>query len=51
MNIALVNAGFLSAIAAILHMGCILFGALWYRFFGPGEQMAVLAEQESIKQL
>ncbi len=49
MNIALVIAGFLSAIAAILHIGCILFGAPWYRFFGAGEQMAVLAEQGSIQ--
>lgn len=42
-------AGCLSAIAAALHLACIYFGATWYRFFGAGEQMALLAEQESIK--
>lgn len=49
MNICLIVAGTLSAIAAILHLGCIYFGAAWYRFFGAGEQMAQLAEQGSIK--
>ena len=34
----------LSAIAALLHVGCIVFGASWYRFFGAGERMARLAE-------
>jgi hypothetical protein len=33
----------LSAIAALLHIGCIIFGASWYRFFGAGERMAQLA--------
>jgi hypothetical protein len=33
----------LSALAALLHLGCIAFGAPWYRFFGAGEQMAQLA--------
>ena len=33
----------LSALAALLHLGCILFGASWYRFFGAGEQMARMA--------
>lgn len=32
-----------SAIAALLHIGCIGFGAPWYRFFGAGERMAQLA--------
>ncbi|MFU2508839.1 hypothetical protein [Pseudoalteromonas sp. ASV78] len=49
MNICLIVAGTLSAIAALLHLGCIYFGAPWYRFFGAGEQMAQLAEQGSIK--
>lgn len=49
MNIFLIAAGTLSAIAAILHLGCIYFGAPWYRFFGAGEQMAKLAEQGSIQ--
>ncbi len=47
MNIFLLAAGTLSAIAALLHLACIYFGAPWYRFFGAGEQMAVLAEQGS----
>ena len=33
----------LSAVAALLHVGCIVFGASWYRFFGAGERMAQLA--------
>ena len=33
----------LSALAALLHVGCILFGAPGYRFFGAGEQMARMA--------
>lgn len=47
MNIYLGIGGGLSAIAAILHLGCIYFGASWYRFFGAGEQMAQLAEKGS----
>lgn len=31
--------------AALAHMGCIVFGGDWYRFFGAGEQMARMAEQ------
>ncbi len=49
MNVYLIVAGTLSAIAAILHIGCIYFGAPWYRFFGAGEQMAVLSEQGSLQ--
>ena len=49
MNVFLIIAGILSALAAILHLGCIYFGASWYRFFGAGEDMAVLAEQGSIQ--
>ena len=30
----------LSALAALLHLGCIAFGAPWYRLLGAGEQMA-----------
>jgi hypothetical protein len=33
----------MSAIAALLHLGCIIFGPSWYRFFGAGEGMAQLA--------
>ncbi|MBQ4863043.1 hypothetical protein J8L98_15260 [Pseudoalteromonas sp. MMG013] len=49
MNMFLIAAGTLSAIAALLHLGCIYFGATWYRFFGAGEQMALLSEQGSIQ--
>jgi len=47
MNVYLIISGILSAIAALLHLGCIYFGAPWYRFFGAGEEMALMAEQES----
>lgn len=30
----------LSAIAALLHVGIIIGGPSWYRFFGAGERMA-----------
>lgn len=33
----------LSAIAALLHVGCIIFGPSWYRFFGAGERMVRLS--------
>jgi hypothetical protein len=44
-----VVAGFLSGIAAVIHVGCIVFGAPWYRFFGAGENMARMAEQGILK--
>jgi hypothetical protein len=40
-------AGGLSAIAAALHLGCVIGGPRWYRFFGAGEPMARLAERDS----
>ena len=39
----LVAAG-LNAFAALLHLGCIVFGAPWYRFLGAGERTARMAE-------
>lgn len=36
-----------NGMAALLHVGCIVFGASWYRFFGAGEQMAQWAEAGS----
>ncbi len=42
-NIFLIIGAALSALAALLHAGCILFGASWYRFFGAGERMARMA--------
>ena len=38
----------LSAIAALLHLGCIYFGPSWYRFFGAGERIAQLSAAGSI---
>jgi hypothetical protein len=49
LNNYLIIAGTLNALAALVHLGCIYFGASWYRFFGAGEQMANLAEQGSLK--
>lgn len=47
MNTFLVVGASLSAVAALLHIGIIVFGASWYRFFGAGEKMASLVEQGS----
>lgn len=46
-NKFLVTGAVLSGIAALLHIGCIYFGAPWYRFFGAGEEMARMAEAGS----
>ena len=43
----LIAGGALSAIAALAHLGCIVFGASWYRFFGAGEQMVRMVEAGS----
>ena len=40
----LVTGGWLSAAAAVLHVGVIIGGPNWYRFFGAGEDMASAAE-------
>ncbi|TAH44030.1 MAG: hypothetical protein E6R11_00585 [Rhodocyclaceae bacterium] len=47
INPYLFAAGVLSALAALLHLGCIVFGAPWYRAFGAGERFAQLAESGS----
>ena len=47
-NPALIIGGLLSVAAALLHIGCIIGGPDWYRFFGAGEAMATLAEQGSM---
>ena len=44
----LVSGGSLTAVAALLHIGIILGGPEWYRFFGAGERMARLAAHGSI---
>ena len=41
----LVAGGVLSLIASALHVGCIIGGPAWYRFFGAGEAMAQAAER------
>lgn len=46
-NVFLILGAIGSGAAAILHFGCIIFGADWYRFFGAGEKMALLAEAGS----
>lgn len=43
-NKLLIGAAICSGVAALLHLGCIIFGGDWYRFFGAGEQMAQMAE-------
>lgn len=47
-NLALISGGVLSVIASLLHIGIIIGGAEWYRFFGAGEELAVMAEQGSL---
>ena len=44
-SICLILGALCSAVAAIAHLGCIIFGADWYRFFGAGEQMALMSER------
>lgn len=39
-NPFLIAGAALSAIAALLHLGCIVFGPSWYRFVGAGEEFA-----------
>jgi hypothetical protein len=41
----LVIGGYLSLVAAALHVGCIFGGPDWYRFFGAGEGIARAAER------
>ena len=46
MNLFLIAGGVLSILAALLHIGIIIGGPNWYRFFGAGEKIAVMAEQK-----
>ena len=41
--------GVLSAIAALLHIGCIAFGASWFRFFGAPERAVVAYENGDMR--
>jgi hypothetical protein len=43
----LLTGGFLTGVASLLHVGIILGGPEWYRFFGAGEGMARLAARGS----
>lgn len=43
-NKFLIAAGLSTALAALAHLGCIIFGGAWYRVLGAGEQMARMAE-------
>ena len=44
----LIAGGWLSLAASLLHIGCIIGGPAWYRFFGAGEAMARAAERGEI---
>ena len=46
-NRFLIAGSILSAGASLLHLGVIIGGPDWYRFFGAGEGMARMAEQGS----
>lgn len=46
-KLAMIVAGVLSFLVAILHLAIVFAGASWYRFFGAGEEMAIMAEQGS----
>ncbi|UZR95263.1 hypothetical protein [Chondrinema litorale] len=39
--------GVCSALVSIMHIAIIIGGADWYRFFGAGEEMAQLSEQNA----
>ena len=41
-------AGWLTCLASLTHVAIIFGGADWYRFFGAGEDMAIMAENGSI---
>jgi putative oxidoreductase len=45
----LISAGILSFIASAAHVGIVIGGPSWYRFFGAGEHMAQLAEKKPLK--
>ena len=47
-NPFLIAGGILSALASLLHIVVIAGGPAWYRFFGAGEAMAMMAEQGSM---
>lgn len=44
-NKFLLVAAYSCALAALAHIGCIVFGGSWYRVLGAGEHMAKMHEQ------
>ncbi|NMG68611.1 hypothetical protein [Parazoarcus communis] len=44
-NTLLLAAALSCSLAALAHLGCIVFGGDCYRFLGAGEQMAQMADQ------
>ena len=46
-NWSLVLGGILSFFAGLLHIAIIMGGADWYRFFGAGEELALMVEKGS----
>ncbi|MGV8894724.1 MAG: hypothetical protein ACOH2K_17670 [Burkholderiaceae bacterium] len=45
----LIIAGSFNLLAAALHIGVVIGGSSWYRFFGAGESMALMAEKGLMK--
>lgn len=45
----LIVGGWLSVVAALLHIACIFGGPDWYRFFGAGEGMARAAARGDMR--
>ena len=45
----LIVGGWLSVVAALLHIACIFGGPDWYRFFGAGEGMARAAARGDLR--
>jgi len=43
----LIAGGWMSLVAAVVHIACIFGGPDWYRFFGAGEPIARAAERGS----
>ena len=43
----LIAGGWMSVVAAVMHIACMFGGPDWYRFFGAGEPIAQAAERGS----
>ena len=44
LNPWMLAAAVASALAGLLHVGCVVFGASWYRFVGAGQPMVQMVE-------